>query len=216
MEMMIMQCHVCHTCHMFNVKLMKLPPFHEEKDDLDAYLNRFERACRAFNVPQGRWSFQLARFLQGQALGVYQRMTDEDVGDYESLKSSLLKRFRLTERGYRNGSCVLWRARLAVMAHSQPPHRRPPPRGALSVARTLIFSGENNARTGANTSTPTSLTYVTSGDPSTNYWVEVGCHLQTLTSRTCTVTSITKSPQSAPLLLVQTHHHSLTARPPAH
>ena len=43
-------------------------------------------------MPQGQWSFQLARFLQGQALDVYQRMTDEDVGDYELLKNSLLKR----------------------------------------------------------------------------------------------------------------------------
>ena len=62
---------------------MKLPPFYEEKDDLDAYLNRFEPACRAFNVLQGQWSFQWARFLQGQALDVDQRMTDEDVGDYD-------------------------------------------------------------------------------------------------------------------------------------
>ena len=53
-------------------------------------------------MPQGQWSFQLARFLQGQALDhVYQRMTEEDVGDYDLLKNSLFKRFRLTERGYR-------------------------------------------------------------------------------------------------------------------
>ena len=38
--------------HVPSIKLIKLPPFHEEKDDLDAYLNRFERTCRAFNVPQ--------------------------------------------------------------------------------------------------------------------------------------------------------------------
>ena len=37
--------------HVPNIKAMKLPPFHEEKDDLDAYLSRFERTCRAFNVP---------------------------------------------------------------------------------------------------------------------------------------------------------------------
>jgi len=80
---------------------MKLPPFHEEKDDLDAYLNRFEQTCRAFNVPPGHWSFQLARFLQGQALDVYQRMSDDDVGEYD-----LLKRFRLTEGGYRKDSRV--------------------------------------------------------------------------------------------------------------
>ena len=83
--------------HVPNIKVMKLPPFHEENDDLDAYLNRFERTCRAFNVLQGQWSFHLARFLQGQALNVYQRMTVEDVCDYGLLKNSLLKRLRLTE-----------------------------------------------------------------------------------------------------------------------
>ena len=46
-------------------------------------------------MPLGQWSFQLARFLQGQALDVYQRATEEDVGDYDLLKNSLLKRFRL-------------------------------------------------------------------------------------------------------------------------
>ena len=27
------------------MKALKLPPFNEDKDDLDAYLTRFERAC---------------------------------------------------------------------------------------------------------------------------------------------------------------------------
>ena len=47
-------------------------------------------------MPQGQWLF-FFRLLQGQALDVYQRMTDEDVGDYDLLKTSLLKRLRLTE-----------------------------------------------------------------------------------------------------------------------
>ena len=33
-----------------SMKALKLPPFNEEKDDLDAYLTRFERACVAFEV----------------------------------------------------------------------------------------------------------------------------------------------------------------------
>ena len=48
-----------------NIKLMKLPPFNEEKDDLGAYLNRFERTCRAFNVPQGQWSFHFISTRSG-------------------------------------------------------------------------------------------------------------------------------------------------------
>ena len=65
------------TSHVLNIKAMKLPPFHEDKDDLDAYFNRFERTCRAFNVSQEQWSFQLARFLQGQALEL--RSVSKDV-----------------------------------------------------------------------------------------------------------------------------------------
>jgi len=55
----------------------------------------------AFNVLQNQSSFQLGRFLQGQELDVYQRMNEEDVGDYDLLKNNFLKKFRLTEGGYR-------------------------------------------------------------------------------------------------------------------
>jgi len=34
------------------MKTLKLPMFNEDKDDLDAYLNRFERACQAYAVNQ--------------------------------------------------------------------------------------------------------------------------------------------------------------------
>ena len=61
---------------MASMKALKLPPYNEDKDDLDAYLSRFERACQAFDVKPEHWSTQLARLLQGQALDVYQRMSD--------------------------------------------------------------------------------------------------------------------------------------------
>ena len=44
------------------MRALKLPPFNEDKDDLDAYLIRFERA---FEVRQEHRSTQLARLLQG-------------------------------------------------------------------------------------------------------------------------------------------------------
>jgi len=84
------------------MKALKLPPFYEDKDDLDAYLIRFERrACTAFEVRQEHRSTQLASLLQGKALDVYQRLADDEVDDYDMLKAQLLKRFRLTDRGYR-------------------------------------------------------------------------------------------------------------------
>ena len=82
------------------MKALKLPPYNEERDDLDAYLSRYETACQAYNVQPKHWSTQLARLLQGQALDVYQRMSDTEVDNYQTLEENLLKRFRLTEGGY--------------------------------------------------------------------------------------------------------------------
>ena len=79
------------------IKALKLPPFNEDKDDLDAYLIRFERACE---VRPEHWSTQLARLLQGKSLEVYQRLPVSDVERYDVLKAQLLKRFRLTEGDY--------------------------------------------------------------------------------------------------------------------
>jgi len=48
-----------HGSRSAGMKALKLPPFNEEKDDLDAYLTRFERACVAFevrrNIGQPNW-----------------------------------------------------------------------------------------------------------------------------------------------------------------
>ena len=78
------------------MKTLKLPTFNEDKDDLGAYLNRFERACQAYAVKPENWSIQLARLLQERALEVYQRLVDGDVTSYEKLKG-LLRRFKLSE-----------------------------------------------------------------------------------------------------------------------
>jgi len=87
--------------HSVAMKALKLPLFNDEKDDMDAYLIRFERACAAFEIRPEFWSTQLARLLQGRFLDVYQRFPAEEVDNYESLKTQLLKEFRLTEGGYR-------------------------------------------------------------------------------------------------------------------
>ena len=83
--------------HLVAMKALKLPVFNDEKDYLDAYLIRFERACAAFEIRPEFSSTQLARLLQGT---VYQHLPAEEVDNYESLKTQLLKRFRLTEGGY--------------------------------------------------------------------------------------------------------------------
>jgi len=41
--------------HSVAMKALKLPLFNDEKDDLDAYLIRFERACAAFEIRPEFW-----------------------------------------------------------------------------------------------------------------------------------------------------------------
>jgi hypothetical protein len=55
-----------------------------------------------YGINQVNWSVQLARFLKGKALGVvYQRIPEYSLRNYEDLKRALMKRFQLTEMGYR-------------------------------------------------------------------------------------------------------------------
>ena len=84
------------------MKNIKFPIFNEAKDCLDAYLLRFERTCTTYEIPRDVWSLMLARHLESKALEVYQRLSAEETQDYDCLKKHLLKRFQLTEGGYRN------------------------------------------------------------------------------------------------------------------
>jgi SCAN domain len=84
-----------------NIKYVKMPVFKEDQDCLDAYLLRFERTCVAYKVPEDLWALTLVRSLEGKALEVYQRMDLESAQNYGNLKEELLKRFKLTEAGFR-------------------------------------------------------------------------------------------------------------------
>ncbi|ESO94740.1 hypothetical protein LOTGIDRAFT_160974 [Lottia gigantea] len=61
--------------------LIKLPPFDESIDEMDAYINRFER------------------FAQAQG---WQRLPADKKNEYEALRDSLLKSYNLTEEGFHN------------------------------------------------------------------------------------------------------------------
>ena len=82
-------------------KSVKLPTFVDEKDDLDSYLQRFERFARGNSWPEEEWAVSLSALLSGRALDVYSRLPDEVANDYPQLKQALLKRYNLTEEGYR-------------------------------------------------------------------------------------------------------------------
>ena len=84
-----------------HVRPPKLPTFDEAKDNLDTYLNRFERYANAQSWPQSSWAINLSALLTGKALDTYARLTEEEAVEYEAVKAALLKRYDLTSEGFR-------------------------------------------------------------------------------------------------------------------
>ncbi|KAL5020579.1 hypothetical protein ScPMuIL_003471, partial [Solemya velum] len=79
----------------------KLPYFEEDKDNMDAYLQRFERYAEVVGWAKQCWSLHVSALLKGKALEVYSRLTPDEAKDYDVLKKALLKRYELTEEGFR-------------------------------------------------------------------------------------------------------------------
>ncbi|XP_075748462.1 uncharacterized protein LOC142814197 isoform X1 [Rhipicephalus microplus] len=89
--------------HGFRLNPSKLlVAFDERKDDLDAYLHRFETIARSQNWPEQQWATALSTCLSGEALSVYGRLTPTDAANYAKVKAALLKRFRFTVEGFRD------------------------------------------------------------------------------------------------------------------
>ena len=76
------------------------PPDHP-RDKMDAYLKRFERFAESAGWDGSRWATNLSKLLQGTALDVYSRLSSTEAIDYDIVRTSLLKRFQLTEEGFR-------------------------------------------------------------------------------------------------------------------
>jgi len=90
------------TCRASATPSVKLPPFVDYKDDLDSYLNRFERFAKSNKWEKTEWATSLSALLTGRALDVYSRLSETSASDYDTLKEALLKRYELTESGFRN------------------------------------------------------------------------------------------------------------------
>lgn len=81
--------------------LPKIPPFEENKDEIDSYLRRFERYATAMGWDKSLWSTHLSALLKGRALDVYALMSTAKVSDYDELKAALLRRYDMTEDGFK-------------------------------------------------------------------------------------------------------------------
>src|SRR5215469_13699931 len=84
-----------------NIDTIKIAPFNEEKDKIDIYLEKFERIAKESNWDENLWTGKLAPSLTGRANDVYVNLNEEDSKNYEKLKEALLKKYNLTENGYK-------------------------------------------------------------------------------------------------------------------
>ena len=78
-----------------------MPPFDEAKDNMDAFIHRFEIYATTQKWPESKWAVYLGALLRGKALEVYSRLSIDDASDYGILKNALLRRFNFTEEGFK-------------------------------------------------------------------------------------------------------------------
>ena len=78
-----------------------LPKFEEQKDDMDAYIEYFERFARSQGWREDTWAVRLSSLLTWKGLEVYTSMPPEQADDYTALTKAVLKRYQLTEEGIR-------------------------------------------------------------------------------------------------------------------
>ncbi|XP_072164343.1 uncharacterized protein [Diadema setosum] len=89
------------SCNGSVVQAPKLPTFNDSKDQMDAYLNRFERYATTQRWPEEAWATNLSALLTGKALETYARLSDVEAQDYGVVKKALLNRYSLTSEGFR-------------------------------------------------------------------------------------------------------------------
>ena len=82
-------------------KAPKLPSFVDGKVNLGAYLERFERFAETATWKKDGWASKLSALLSGRSLEVYSRLSEEAAKHYDKVKIALMKRYDLTEDGYR-------------------------------------------------------------------------------------------------------------------
>ena len=76
----------------FSAKVPRLPVFHDNKDNIGAYIERFERFATTHHWPRETWASSLSALITGKALEVYSRLSADEADDFDVLKKALLDR----------------------------------------------------------------------------------------------------------------------------
>lgn len=77
-----------------------LQPF-KTREDIGLFLVNFERTCDKMGFSRDTWPQHLLTLLPCEAADVVARLNTEDASDYEKVKLSLLKKYRLSTEAFR-------------------------------------------------------------------------------------------------------------------
>jgi len=67
-------------------KTPRLPAFVDGKDDIDAYIERFDRFAASQKWERETWATNLSALLTDQALDVYSRLGQDETDNFDRLK----------------------------------------------------------------------------------------------------------------------------------
>ncbi|GFR89429.1 hypothetical protein ElyMa_006124200 [Elysia marginata] len=84
-----------------NMSNPRLPALNIATDQVDLYLERFERHCSSMGWPKQDWPSCLVNLLSGEALTIFLSMDSEESKNYDIVRETLLLRFNCTESGIR-------------------------------------------------------------------------------------------------------------------
>ncbi|XP_070203300.1 pinin-like [Littorina saxatilis] len=82
------------------IKGVKIPTL-EDKDNIEEYLDQFERIAGTQGWKKETWIARLLPQLRGTARSLYFTLPTEEAGNYDQFRDALMKRFNLTAEGYR-------------------------------------------------------------------------------------------------------------------
>ena len=91
----------CEKEAQMRARMPKLAKFDESVDDIDAYIERFERYAKAQKLEATLWATSLSALLSGKALEAYYRLPAKEIDNYSALKTTLLRRYNMSEEGFR-------------------------------------------------------------------------------------------------------------------
>ena len=73
----------------------------EETDDIENYLETFERVATQHHWPEEMWAAQLAGLLTGRAQAAYANLSALEAQDYKKVKETILHRYDVNQETHR-------------------------------------------------------------------------------------------------------------------